>query len=61
MNNFVPEGKRVYIGSRKFLSGQPLPPHVRLNDPDDIPEVEPIKEIEKPKSRTKRKYTRKIL
>jgi hypothetical protein len=30
--NRVPEGKRVYIGARKFLSGEALPPFVMLDE-----------------------------
>jgi len=34
MNRTVPEGKRVYVGGRKFLSGEMLPPFVIMNDGD---------------------------
>lgn len=30
--NKVPDGKRVYIGARKFLSGEILPPFVILDN-----------------------------
>jgi hypothetical protein len=30
--NRVPEGKKIYIGSRKFLSGEALPPYIVLED-----------------------------
>jgi len=32
MNRTVPAGKRLYIGGRKFLSGEMLPPFVILDD-----------------------------
>jgi hypothetical protein len=31
--NKVPEGKRVYFGARRMISGDVLPPHVVLDVP----------------------------
>lgn len=66
--NRVPDGKKVYIGSRKFISGQPLPPYVLINDPDDIPFKTEIKKESlkskpelKPKSTERRGRPKKII
>ena len=52
--NRVPEGKKVYIGSRKFLSGEALPPYIVLEDKKS----ESIKNDDS-EIKTKRKYTRR--
>jgi hypothetical protein len=28
----VPEGKVLYVGSRKFVAGEVIPPHLRIED-----------------------------
>jgi hypothetical protein len=57
----VPSGKTVYIGRRKFIEGQALPPFIRIDDSIPImtqAEAEAvIEEIQKPT----RKYTKKGL
>ena len=34
MNEIVPENKTIYIGKRKFVEGEVLPPHVILRKPN---------------------------
>jgi hypothetical protein len=49
----VPKGKRVYIGARRFVEGEVLPPHMAF----DLP-VEKREEPE-PEQRVKRPYTKR--
>jgi hypothetical protein len=44
MMQIVPENKTVYIGARRFVEGDVLPPFVRINIP-----VAKIEKEEKPK------------
>ena len=49
----VPEGKRVYIGGRKFLSGEMLPPFVMLDDVGMLTK-EQVKKLAKEHEKSKR-------
>lgn len=47
----VPKNKRVYIGARRFVEGEVLPPHMAF----DLP----VEKREEPEQRVKRPYTKR--
>lgn len=58
--NKVPDGKRVYIGGRKFLSGEVLPPFVILDEIGEMTkrQVDQLAETHENKKRPrKRKHS----
>ncbi len=48
----VPKGKTIYIGARRFVEGEVLPPHFRI----DLPVVKRDEPEKQKRSYTRRNY-----